>query len=170
MASSLREFAKRERANSWQSKGKFAFKFVDCHALLLQSSQWRRNFVILSLLQKGEKSKEFKTRFEFVDTSLSCESSVWQCKEFLDISRYRSVWQGKERSVWQDKSVWQSLTLFCLTQTSIFWYLNAKIHKFYAVLFNRRFVFMDTSLRSVWQGKIRQVSMTKSYAILLKQN
>ena len=29
---SLREFAKRERANSWQSKGKFAFKFIDCHA------------------------------------------------------------------------------------------------------------------------------------------
>ena len=27
--SSLREFAKRERANSWQAKGKFAFKFVD---------------------------------------------------------------------------------------------------------------------------------------------
>ena len=28
----LRQFAKRERANSWQSKGKFVFKFVDCHA------------------------------------------------------------------------------------------------------------------------------------------
>ena len=34
---SLREFAKRERANSWQSKGKFAFKFVDCHARFVRS-------------------------------------------------------------------------------------------------------------------------------------
>ena len=32
---SLREFAKRERANLWQSKGKFVFKFVDCHDLPL---------------------------------------------------------------------------------------------------------------------------------------
>ena len=40
---SLREFAKRERANSWQSKGKFAFKFVDCHANFCKiCSQWRR--------------------------------------------------------------------------------------------------------------------------------
>ena len=31
---SLREFAKRERANSWLSKGKFAFKFIDYHARL----------------------------------------------------------------------------------------------------------------------------------------
>ena len=36
---SLREFAKRERANSWQSKGKFAFKFMDCHARLVARSQ-----------------------------------------------------------------------------------------------------------------------------------
>ena len=126
---SLREFAKRERANSWQSKGKFAFKFVDCHANFCKiCSQWRR---ILSFwaervstkrpsdlqgvatakkstykdgtalsfwaFAKGEKSTEFKIHFDFVDTSLSCESSVWQCKEC---------------SVWQDKSVWQGFCHF----------------------------------------------------------
>ena len=35
---SLREFAKRERANSWQSKGKFAFKFMDCHAVFCEKN------------------------------------------------------------------------------------------------------------------------------------
>ena len=35
---SLREFAKRERANSWQSKGKFAFKFIDCHAVFVKTA------------------------------------------------------------------------------------------------------------------------------------
>ena len=107
--------------------------------------------VIFSLLQKAKNPQNSK-HFKFMDTWLSCESSVWQCKEFWDIFRYRSVWQ--------------SLTLFCLIQTSIFWYLNAKIHKFYAVLFNRRFVFMDTSLRSVWQNLryflLFKVSMTKN--------
>ena len=69
--------------------------------------------------ETSEKSTEFKIRFDFVDTSLSCESSVWQCKEFLDTSL---------RSVWQENSlVWQ------------------------------KFISMT-----------RQVSMTKSYAILLK--
>ena len=37
--SSLREFAKRERANSWQSKGKFAFKFIDCHAVFEKTAR-----------------------------------------------------------------------------------------------------------------------------------
>ncbi len=51
------------------------------------SNACHKNFVILSLLQKGDravckaqatakKSTEFKTRFKFMDTSLSCESSV----------------------------------------------------------------------------------------------
>ena len=101
-------------------------------------------------LQKAKNPQNSK-HFKFMDTSLSYESSVWQCKEFLDIFRYRPVWQ--------------SPTLFCLIQTSIFWYLNAKIHKVYAVLFNRRFVFMDTSLRSVWQNLryflLFKVSMTR---------
>ena len=35
----MREFAKRERANSWQSKGKFAFKFVDCHAVFVKTAR-----------------------------------------------------------------------------------------------------------------------------------
>ena len=34
----MREFAKRERANSWQSKGKFAFKFMDCHAVFCEKT------------------------------------------------------------------------------------------------------------------------------------
>jgi len=34
----------------------------------------------------GEKSKEFEIYFDFMDTSLSCESSAWQCKEFLNTS------------------------------------------------------------------------------------
>ncbi len=36
---SLREFAKRERANSWQSKGKFAFNFIDCHAVFVKTAR-----------------------------------------------------------------------------------------------------------------------------------
>ena len=36
---SLREFAKRKRANSWQSKGKFAFKFMDCHAVFAKTAR-----------------------------------------------------------------------------------------------------------------------------------
>ena len=36
---SLREFAKHERANSWQSKGKFAFKFIDCHAVSVKTAR-----------------------------------------------------------------------------------------------------------------------------------
>ncbi len=36
---SLREFAKRERANSWQSKGKFAIKFMDCHAVSVKTAR-----------------------------------------------------------------------------------------------------------------------------------
>ncbi len=36
---SLREFAKRKRANSWQSKGKFAFKFVDYHAVFAKTAR-----------------------------------------------------------------------------------------------------------------------------------
>ena len=36
---SLREFAKRKRANSWQSKDKFAFKFVDCHAVSVKTAR-----------------------------------------------------------------------------------------------------------------------------------
>ena len=36
---SLREFAKRERANSWQSKGKFVFKFMDCHAIFAKMAR-----------------------------------------------------------------------------------------------------------------------------------
>ena len=35
----MREFAKCERANSWQSKGKFAFKFVDCHAVFVKTAR-----------------------------------------------------------------------------------------------------------------------------------
>ena len=35
---SLREFAKRKRANSWQSKGKSALKFVDCHAIFAKTA------------------------------------------------------------------------------------------------------------------------------------
>ena len=95
------------RLNSWIATQIFA-KFA------------RNDGETLSFWALAKNPKKFKTHFKFMDTSLSCESSVWQCKEFLDISRYRSVWQCKERSV--------------------------------------------------WQGKIRQVSMTKSYAILLKQN
>lgn len=34
-AVSLQEFAKHKCANSWLSKGKFAFKFIDCHARLM---------------------------------------------------------------------------------------------------------------------------------------
>ena len=34
----MREFAKRKRANSWQSKGKFAFKFVDYHAVFAKTA------------------------------------------------------------------------------------------------------------------------------------
>ena len=36
---SLREFAKCERANSWQSKGKFVFKFMDCHAVFVKTAR-----------------------------------------------------------------------------------------------------------------------------------
>ena len=36
---SLREFAKRKRANSWQSKGKFAFKFIDCRAVFAKTAR-----------------------------------------------------------------------------------------------------------------------------------
>ncbi len=36
---SLREFAKRKRANSWQSKGKFVFKFIDCHAIFAKTAR-----------------------------------------------------------------------------------------------------------------------------------
>ena len=35
----MREFAKRKRANSWQSKGKFAFKFMDCHAVFAKTAR-----------------------------------------------------------------------------------------------------------------------------------
>ena len=35
----MREFAKRKRANSWQSKGKFVFKFIDCHAIFAKTAR-----------------------------------------------------------------------------------------------------------------------------------
>ena len=43
----MREFAKRERANSWQSKGKFAIKFVDCHAVFVKTARKRKFKMIL---------------------------------------------------------------------------------------------------------------------------
>ena len=59
---SLREFAKRERANSWQSKGKFAFKFVDCHAV------FAKQLVMISAkstLFKKVKFKRIKNSAQF---------------------------------------------------------------------------------------------------------
>ena len=35
----MREFAKRKRANSWQSKGKFAIKFMACHAVFVKTAR-----------------------------------------------------------------------------------------------------------------------------------
>ena len=45
--SSLRKFAKRERANSWQSIGLNLRKFVDCHARFARS-QWRAKGVFVA--------------------------------------------------------------------------------------------------------------------------
>ena len=51
----MREFAKRERANSWQSKGKFAFKFMDCHAVFCEKKtahkgKLKDNLCVLSFM------------------------------------------------------------------------------------------------------------------------
>ena len=35
----MREFAKRKRANLWQSKGKFAIKFMACHAVFAKTAR-----------------------------------------------------------------------------------------------------------------------------------
>ena len=48
--------------------------------------------------------RNIKTYFALMDTSLSCESSVWQCKVFLDTSAKASVWQ-----VWSFLSFWAKL-------------------------------------------------------------
>ena len=78
---SLREFAKRKRANSWQSKGKFVFKFMDCQ----QGIYLARNdsgICHFEPLQKAKNPKKIETYFNFMDTSL------------------RPVWQG--RLIWQN--------------------------------------------------------------------
>ena len=75
--SSLREFAKQKRANSWQSKGKFALNsWIATLALLARNDKKENAFCHFIMtadfchFERSEKSKEFKKHFEFMDTSL----------------------------------------------------------------------------------------------------
>ena len=129
---SLREFAKRERANSWQSKGKLAFKFVDCHAVFVKTARNDGGFCHFEPFAKRRKIQ----RIKFIDTSLC------------------SVWQGFCHFEW----VKRTKNPQNLRYTLILWILRFLAKAQY------------DNVKSVRYGKTRQVSMTKSYAVLFNPN
>ena len=105
---SLREFAKCERANLWQSKGKFAFKFMKCHARFARS-QWRTkktHFIILW----------WRRILSFWAFAESEKSTLYICKFTLWICGYFAIAQYDNATVFFEcfakGSVWQNLKFY----------------------------------------------------------
>ena len=159
---SLREFAKRERANSWQSKGKFAFKFIDCHAVFIKTAhndeqkaffiaQWRRGLCHIELSHKAK--IHIITASEVRNTkqpnSLQGTATAKTLTHFHQLARRKSKIH------------------FCHFERSAL--AQSEKSKEFKIRFksaNSHFKFMDTSLRSVWQ-EILQVTL--SYWVFCKK-